>query len=175
MSDKKKPAGGTAGASTDNQSIGIGNKVNGFSPIYDPEVLADEAPAGTGITPEKILSHLEALAANPPDEGLPLDIFNNLPPVLRDACNHLADRTEREVFLIGALGVVSGLLPNVRGFYDQQFYGPNLFVYILAPYGSGKGMLRYARALGEAIHNLQKENSAQLFADYRKQLQESNL
>ncbi len=147
-----------------------------FQPTFDADILADEATDGTGVTLEKTAAHLAALAtgegATEVQEGLPLDIFDNLPPVLRDACNHLADRTEREVFLVGALGVVSGLLPNVRGFYDQQFYGPNLFVYILAPYGSGKGMLRYARALGEAIHERQKEISAGLFAAYREQLKE---
>lgn len=104
--------------------------------------------------------------------AFPAAVFNDLPPVLRDACELLADRTEREVFLVGALAVLSGLLPNVRGFYDQQFYSPNLFCYILAPYGSGKGTLKLARALGEAVHAHKKEVSANLYAEYRRQLKE---
>lgn len=174
MQEKNKPTGGTAGKTSKGEQM---QDKDIFQPTFDADILADEAAEGAGVTVEKIVEHLEALATGEApteaQEGLPLDIFDNLPPVLRDACNHLADRTEREVFLVGALGVVSGLLPNVRGFYDQQFYGPNLFVYILAPYGSGKGMLRYARALGEAIHERQKEISAGLFAAYREQLRES--
>lgn len=176
MTEKNKPTGQTAGASTDNQNFDMMDKVSGFSLTFDADILADAATDGTKITPEKIVAHLDALTNNEApteaQEGLPPDIFDNLPPVLRDACDHLADRTEREVFLVGALGVISGILPNVRGFYDQQHYGPNLFVYILAPYGSGKGMLRYARALGEAIHARQKEISTEIFAAYREQLKE---
>lgn len=104
--------------------------------------------------------------------AFPSAVYDDLPPVLRDACERLADRTEKEVFLVGALGVISGILPNVRGFYDQQYYGANLFVYILAPYGSGKGTLKLARALGEAIHAHRKELSAKLYAEYKQQLKE---
>lgn len=104
--------------------------------------------------------------------AFPAAVYADLPPALRDACELLADRTEKEVFLVGALAVLSGLLPNVRGFYDQQLYSPNLFCYILAPYGSGKGTLKLSRALGEAVHAHKKEVSANLYAEYRRQLKE---
>ena len=53
---------------------------------------------------------------------------------------------------MGALGVISGLIPNIIGLYDGAMVTPNLYVYILGPYGSGKGALRYARELGNHVH-----------------------
>lgn len=148
MTEKNKPTGETAGERSTDSNGNSMDKSNAF-PI--------EIPDGTDLN----------------DAGdFAAAVFDDLPPVLRDACERLADRTEREVFLVGALGVISGLLPNVRGFYDQQFYGANLFVYILAPYGSGKGTLKLARALGEAIHAQKKDISAQLYAEYRSKLKE---
>jgi len=100
MTEKNKPTGETAGERSTDSNGNSMDKSNAF-PI--------EIPDGTDLN----------------DAGdFAAAVFDDLPPVLRDACERLADRTEREVFLVGALGVISGLLPNVRGFYDQQFYGP---------------------------------------------------
>lgn len=80
------------------------------------------------------------------------ELYNSLPTLLRDCCNVLTTNTEKEVFLVGAIGVISGILPNFLGHYDGRYIEPNLFCYILAPYGSGKGGLEYARQLGAAVH-----------------------
>jgi len=87
-----------------------------------------------------------------PSETITDGIFNNLPQLLRDACNQFTEPTEREVFLIGALGVLSACMPNYIGHYDGKWISPHLYVYILAPFGSGKGTMTYSRQLGEAIH-----------------------
>ena len=80
------------------------------------------------------------------------DIFNQMPAMFSDGLNVLTDPTEKSVFLMGALGVISGLIPNIIGLYDGAMVTPNLYVYILGPYGSGKGALRYARELGNHVH-----------------------
>lgn len=152
MEQKNKPTGGTAGAKSDN-SVVMMDKDNDF-PFEIPE----------GLDLNDLGSDTAA--------AFPVAVYADLPPVLRNACDLLEDRTEKEVFLVGALAVLSGLLPNVRGFYDQQFYTPNLFCYILAPYGSGKGTLKLSRALGEAVHAHKKGVSANLYAEYRRQLKE---
>ena len=100
--------------------------------------------------------------------GLTADVFDNLPDLLKDACLILKEQAEKEVFLVGAIGVISGLLPNVRGFYDTQYYGCNLYVYILGAYGTGKGGLSLSRRLGMAVHNRRKELSTQLQAKYKQ-------
>lgn len=100
--------------------------------------------------------------------GLPAEVFDNLPGLLKNACSVLTEQAEKEVFLVGAIGVVSGLLPNVRGFYDVQHYGCNLYCYVLGAYGTGKGGLQLAYLLGKAVHARRKEISAQLQAKYKQ-------
>lgn len=85
------------------------------------------------------------------------EIFKELPYILFDGCNVLTDQTEKAVFLIGGLGVISGMLPNVWGKYDGLTVYPNLYVYILSPYGSGKGSLIHAKQLGMVVHRDKKQ------------------
>jgi len=98
-------------------------------------------------------------------------IIDDLPEMLKQPCTHLVDEAEKEVFLIGALGVVSGLLPNLIGLYSGKWITPNLYVYVLAGYGGGKGGLDYARKLGEQIHHEKRETAKRLMADYQKDLE----
>jgi len=85
----------------------------------------------------------------------------------------LADFSEKEVFLVGGLAVLSGILPNVQGFYDQQYYRPHLFAFILAPYGSGKGSLKLARKLGQPVHRHIKELSAQAIVAWKQECKDA--
>jgi hypothetical protein len=94
-------------------------------------------------------------------------VFNDLPPLLGDACKILTEQAEKEVFLVGALGVISGMLPNVGGFYDGQYTGCNLYCYILGAYGTGKGGLKLAHKLGKAVHAKRRVKSAELQTEYR--------
>jgi len=98
-------------------------------------------------------------------------IINDLPGMLKEPCMHLVDETEKEVFLIGALGVVSGLLPNVIGLYSGKWITPNLYVYVLAGYGGGKGGLDFARKLGEQIHLDKRETAKIQMANYLKEVE----
>lgn len=98
------------------------------------------------------------------------DIYNNLPDILKNGCSILTDPIEKEVFLVGALGVVSGLLPNIRGFYDTRYYGPNLYCYVLARYGSGKGSLNLSHLLGAVIHRRKKEQYQQALTEYKAEM-----
>jgi len=91
--------------------------------------------------------------------------------MLKKPCDFLVDETEKEVFLIGAIGVISGLLPNIKGLYSGKWIAPNLFVYVLAGYGGGKGSLDYARALGKQIHQFKREEAQNLINEYLKALE----
>jgi len=106
----------------------------------------------------------------PPPEGLPKQLFNQLPELIRAPCMGFAEQAEREVFLVGSLAVVSGIMPNVFGLYDGQYYTPHLYAYILAPYGSGKGGLRYCRSLAEGVHRQRREEGKELEKEYRAEL-----
>ncbi len=97
-------------------------------------------------------------------------IIDELPGILKIPSNYLVDETEKEVFLIGAIGVVSGLLPNIKGLYSGKWISPNLFVYVLAGYGGGKGGLDYARELGKQIHNSKRDEAKRLMGLYLKEM-----
>jgi RNAse (barnase) inhibitor barstar len=104
----------------------------------------------------------------------PASLYKNLPILLRDTCGVLTSSTEQEVYLIGALGVISGILPNVLGHYDGRYIGPNLYVYVLAGYGIGKGGLEYARQLGAAIHFAKRneyERAKKLYDDLKQEFE----
>ncbi len=84
---------------------------------------------------------------------IPDDIFNNLPELLKSGCSAFQDKRERDVFLTGALGILSGCLPNVKGVYAQQTVFPNLFCFIIAPAASGKGALKFSKMLADKEHS----------------------
>jgi hypothetical protein len=108
-------------------------------------------------------------------KGFPASVYKRLPPVLSDGCNKLTDETEKAVFLISGLAVISGMLPNVYGIYDGRTVYPNLFFYILGQYGGGKGGARYARELGMKIHQDKREETRRFRKNYQNAVHEYNV
>lgn len=60
-----------------------------------------------------------------------------------------------------ALPVLSACLPNVTGKYDGDRVGPNLYLFVVAAFGAGKGGARYAKKLGEKIHRAKRDCTAE--------------
>ena len=85
---------------------------------------------------------------------LPDEFFTHLPLLLQSGAGAFSDRRERDVFFTGALAILSGCMPNVRGIYKQQKVYPNLFAFIIAPAASGKGALKFAKMLADKRHDL---------------------
>lgn len=83
---------------------------------------------------------------------IPCEVFKNLPDILNESVTVFDDRREKDVFLTGALGVLSGCFPNVYGIYDGREVYPNLYTYVSAPAASGKGTLAFSRYLGMEYH-----------------------
>lgn len=127
-------------------------------PQNDGPTEQDSAASSDGFQSETETTETESFTE---------DIYNDLPTLLKNGCSILTDRIEKEVFLVGALGVVSGLLPNVRGFYDTRFYGSNLYCYVLSRYGSGKGSLSLSQQLGSVVHRRKKEAYQQALSEYK--------
>lgn len=88
---------------------------------------------------------------------IPDEVFEKIPKILKDGASQFNDKRERDIFLTGILGVISGLLGNVSGIYQKSRVYPNLFVFIVAPAGSGKGSLLFAKKMGMFSHNSTKE------------------
>ncbi|MCX6258005.1 MAG: DUF3987 domain-containing protein [Bacteroidia bacterium] len=101
-------------------------------------------------------------------------IYDYLPSVLSRACNLFEDRKEKDIILLGALSVISGCLPNIYGTYDRRKVFPHLFVFVVAPAGSGKGMLQWTRKLAEDIHRELREFSRQSRKNYEADMKESS-
>lgn len=80
-------------------------------------------------------------------------VYDNLPPILLESCKAFNDKRERDVFLTGALAIVSGCLPNVSGVYHGSTVYPCLYSFILAPAASGKGVLKFSKALADKYHD----------------------
>ena len=116
------------------------------------------------FTKEAITANLDSLKNGFQEKSIDA-MIKHLPEVLKTPCQYLVDEVEKEVFLIGALGVVSGILPNVKGNYSGKWISPNLYVYVLGGYGGGKGGLDFARELGKQI----QENKSEQLAAANKQ------
>jgi hypothetical protein len=99
--------------------------------------------------------------------SLPDDIYEHLPNILKRGLEMFTDKIERDVFLFGALGVLSGCLPNVEGRYDKKIYGANLYVFLTASASGGKGSLTWAKCLAEGIHKYKLTDFERRYSEYK--------
>ena len=88
-------------------------------------------------------------------------VYDNLPKLLKESCNIFNDRYEKDIFLLGALAVLSGSFHNLYAYneVDKKKVASNLMVFIVAPPASGKGVLKYSRKLADEIKNTFAVNS----------------
>lgn len=102
---------------------------------------------------------------------IPQSVYDNLPPILFESCQVFKENREKDVFLTGALAILSGCLPNVSGVYSGSVVYPNLFSFILAPAASGKGALKYSKALADSYHDRVITESIEARKIYREELE----
>lgn len=103
---------------------------------------------------------------------LPDEVFDKLPEILKQGAAVFQDRRERDVFLTGALSIISGCMRNVVGLYRAKEHFANLFVFIIAPAASGKGSLTFAKVLGDKFHDKLVAESLEQQKVYKIELQE---
>ncbi len=102
-------------------------------------------------------------------------IFPLLPSPLLEGCQAFDDPRERDVFLTGALAVLSGCLTGIEGVYDRRTTYPNLFAFIIAPAASGKSALTFAKQLGDAVHKSLLQENELAIQQYRQELADYKL
>jgi len=102
---------------------------------------------------------------------LPASIYSNLPPWLAQACSLFHPGIERDIFLMSALTVISGCLPNIEGVYFNRSLSAHLYLFITGPSASGKGTMIWARYLAQAIHEDMYKSSLEAKAQYLKDLE----
>ncbi|MBP2619092.1 DUF3987 domain-containing protein [Chryseobacterium jejuense] len=79
-------------------------------------------------------------------------VYRRLPKILQNITNPFTGR-ERDIILTSAIGVLSACLPNLYGVYDGDKIYSNLYVMIIAPAASGKGVMNKSRILIDEIHD----------------------
>ncbi|MDP4586586.1 MAG: YfjI family protein, partial [Flavobacteriales bacterium] len=89
----------------------------------------------------------------------PEEIYRHLPDPLKSLFENINNPYERDILLLGSITVLSGCMPNVIGFYDRKWVSPNLYTFIEAPAGSGKGVLSWTRLIGMEIHKMLLEET----------------
>lgn len=95
------------------------------------------------------------------------EIYNQLPQQLKELTFNFQGR-EKDIVLLSCLAVFSNCLPNVYGVYDRDIVYPHLYVMIIAPAASGKGVMNYSRKLIEPIHDKILGKSKKLLLEYEK-------
>lgn len=89
------------------------------------------------------------------EEELPLfpeEIYSYLPPFLDSVMKSAISPSDRDMLLIGAITVLSSTLGKVSGVYDERIVYPNLYLFVSADAGMGKGALTLCRELVAPIN-----------------------
>lgn len=131
--------------------------------------LADGYNINGQVTEEKIkglaanvLGATDGTAIKPSDfihaGPMPDWIYNELPECLANCCATYDTPHERDLFLIGALGVTASCFPTVRCKYDK-WMGINEYYCVVASSGQGKDALSDAERLAVPIDYLLIEES----------------
>lgn len=89
------------------------------------------------------------------EEELPLfpeDVYTHLPPFLDSVMKSAISPSDRDMLLIGAITVLSSTLGKVSGVYDERIVYPNLYLFVSADAGMGKGALTLCREIVAPIN-----------------------
>lgn len=102
------------------------------------------------------------------EDELPLfpeEVYTHLPHFLNRVVKCAISPTDRDMLLIGAISVLSSTLSQVMGVYDERIVYPNLYLFVSADAGMGKGTLTLCRELVEPINAELRNISRQMQED----------
>ncbi|MBE6287977.1 MAG: DUF3987 domain-containing protein [Mediterranea massiliensis] len=107
---------------------------------YDP--LTEQRD---GEDAEEVLEKNDILRGETP--CFPDELFERLPEFLKRCIMPAGNRRERDILLLGSLNSCSALFPRVSFFYKNTYYSPHFYLAVVAPAGTGKGVLGFATSL----------------------------
>ena len=93
-------------------------------------------------------------------------VTDKLPEFLKKVASYGRDAKEKDIMLLSAITVISGCLPNVQGVYDDRIVYANLFFFLSARAGSGKGRVELCRRIALPIHERLRSKYASLHKAY---------
>jgi hypothetical protein len=106
---------------------------------------------------------------------IPVSVYEKLPELLKSGAMVFSDLREKDVFLTSSLSILSGCLPNTKGVYDNQTVFPNLFSFVIAPAASGKGSMKFSKALADKYHDEVLNRSKEVHKDYTREMNDHKL
>lgn len=98
---------------------------------------------------------------------VPTSVYAQLPVLLLKGSEAFEDQRQKDVFLIGALSVLSSLLDTVQGVYANEIVSPVLYMFVLAPAASGKSALKQSALLARKVHEEVRQQSESELQQYR--------
>jgi hypothetical protein len=99
-------------------------------------------------------------------------VYDQLPDIFQFILDVAEDERERDVILLGFIGLLSAIFPAVSGIHSGKRVYPNLYAAVYAPAGAGKGKLRVARDVGMVIHRHQKKECDDQWNQYNIECRE---
>lgn len=94
---------------------------------------------------------------------IPDEIISIMPSILKETAEYFNQRKrERDIFLTGAIGILSACFPKISGIYHGSRVFSNLNTLISAPAANGKGVLRDSLRLVDSIQTLKRNEYEKL-------------
>ena len=100
--------------------------------------------------------------------AFPECVFEQLPPFLSEVVGNSISEDDRDTILIGAIVCLSVCFHNVCGVYDERIVYPNLYLFVVADAGMGKGALTLCRELVAPINRNLHELSQRMEQEYKE-------
>ena len=100
--------------------------------------------------------------------AFPECVFEQLPPFLCEVVGNSISEDDRDTILIGAIVCLSVCFHNVCGVYDERIVYPNLYLFVVADAGMGKGALTLCRELVAPINRNLHELSQRMEQEYKE-------
>jgi len=101
----------------------------------------------------------------------PEDVYHKLPNFCKKVLKYFKGR-ERDMMLLGLVGILSGCLTKVSGIYNGQRVYLNEYMMILAPSANGKGCLSNIRTIIQVHHDKVTSKSLEDLQKYEKDIEE---
>lgn len=104
--------------------------------------------------------------------NLPDSLFTTLPDFLQKVVPKSSSKEERDILLLGALGVLSACLSNIHGIYDGMTVYPNLYLFFTTQTSAVENQLSLCKQLVSPIHDHLQEQTKDLQQLFAKEMKE---
>jgi hypothetical protein len=107
------------------------------------------------------------------DALLDPSLYNCLPGMLKNICSHFEEQRAKDIVLLSSLTVLSSAFPSVKGLYDRKMVGTNMFGFLVAPAGSGKGKAALSRLLVRRIQRHVIKRYEKAMIEYKRNVKDN--